>query len=414
MASVKRKDNKGRILRDGEYQREDGKYEYKYFFAGRRKSVYSWKLVSTDKTPIGKKEDISLREKEKQLERDLQDGIDSSKGNITLNQLFDVYMENKTDLRESTRHNYIGVWNSAIRGSILGNMKITQIKQLHVKSFYAGLVKQGLSANTIKLYHNLIYPAFEMAVDSDIIRKNPAKDARKGVGGSKKERNALTVIEQENLLEFVKNSNRYSIYHPMLTFALYTGLRAGELAGLRWSDVDLKENIIHIRQQLIYKNLGDGCKFYVQPLKTDAGWRDIPLTAKARKSLINQKELDFMLRKVCKSEINGIDDFVFTNTQGNPYAPNAINLFLDNIVRAYNNLEKISAEKERREPQLLPHISAHILRHTACTRFAESGIDPKVLQSIMGHSDIGVTMNVYNHVDGERLVKEMQKLEAII
>lgn len=91
-----------------------------------------------------------------------------------------------------------------------------------------------------------------------------------------------------------------------------------------------------------------------------------------------------------------------------------MNLFLGNIVKSYNSSEKILAEKEKREPQLLPHISAHILRHTACTRFAESGIDPKVLQSIMGHSDIGVTMNVYNHVDGERLVKEMQKIEAIM
>ena len=148
--------------------------------------------------------------------------------------------------------------------------------------------------------------------------------------------------------------------------------------------------------------------------KTDAGWRDIPLTANARQSLIRQKELDFLLRKRTKLEVDGINDFVFTNTQGRPYAPNAINLFLDNIVKAYNKRENIQAEKEKRELELLPHISAHILRHTACTRLAEAGIEPKILQTIMGHSDISVTMNVYNHVDKERLVKEMQKIEAII
>ena len=411
----KRKDNKGRILRDNEYQRKDGKYEYKYFFAGQRKSIYSWKLVKTDKTPDGKKEELSLREKEKQLEHDLRDGIDSSKGNITLNQLFKMYMENKTDLKESTRCNYIGVWNNSLQGSALGNMKVSQIKQIHVKSFYSGLVKQGLAANTIKLYHNLIYPALEMAVDSDIIRKNPAKDARKGIGGTKKERNAITAAEQERMLEFVENSDRFKIYYPMILFALNTGLRIGELTGLQWDDIDMKNNIIHIRQQLIYKNLGNGCAFTFQTLKTEAGKRDIPLTMQAKRSLLRQRELDLMLGKMSKrKEVAGANNFVFINSQGNPFATNAVNFVLDGIVKEYNKQEAEKAKAEKRESELLPHISAHILRHSACTRFAENGIDAKVLQTIMGHSDIGVTMNVYNHVDQERVMKEIRKIDVAI
>lgn len=400
MAGKKRTDNKGRILRTGEMQRaEDNRYLYRYTdLSGRKRTVYAVTLVE-------------LREKEKQIERDLQDGIDSSKGDMTLNQLFQIYMETKADLRESTRHNYFGVWKNAIENTPLGNMKIAQIKQLHIRKFYSELADSGLSANTIKLYHNLINPTLELAVDSDIIRKNPAKDCKKGIGGTKKERESMTISEQERMLDFIKNTDKYSIYHPMIVFALSTGLRIGELTGLRWTDVDMREHVVHIRQQLIYKNLGDGCKFHIQDLKTEAGRRDIPLTESARKSLIRQKELYLLLGKAMRpQEVEGISDFVFTNTLGKPYAVNAINFALDNIVKAYNKLEEKQAVKEHREPELLPHISAHILRHTACTRLAESGLEPKVLQYIMGHANVSVTLDVYTHLD---FTKIQEKMEAV-
>lgn len=199
--SEKRRDSKGRILKDNEYQRKDGKYEYKYFLGNERKSVYSWTLVSTDKTPEGKRPGLSLREKIKELERDLRDGIDSSKACMTLNQLFDLYMESKVGIREHTRSNYILLWKTAIKDSQLGNMKISQIKQIHVKKFYADQVKKGSATSTIKTYHSIICSTFEMAVNSDMInmiRKNPAKEAIKGINGTQKKKEALTIEEQKN------------------------------------------------------------------------------------------------------------------------------------------------------------------------------------------------------------------------
>ncbi len=401
MAGKKRTDNKGRVLRTGEMQRaEDNRYLYRYTdLSGRKRTVYAVTLAE-------------LREKEKQIERDLQDGIDSSKSNLTLNQLFQIYMETKSDLRESTRHNYLAVWKNAIEGTALGNMKITQIKQIHIRRFYSELAGKGLAANTIKLYHNLINPALELAVDSDIIRKNPAKDCKKGIGGTKKERESMTISEQERMLEFIKSSNKYSIYYPMIIFALLTGLRVGELTGLRWADVDMKENVIHIRRQLIYKNFGDGCKFHIQDLKTDAGRRDIPLTENVRKSLIRQKEIFLLSGKAMKQqEVEGISDFVFTNAMGKPYAVSAINFVLNNIVKNYNRFEGERAGKEHREPELLPHVSAHILRHTACTRLAESGLEPKVLQYIMGHANVSVTLDVYTHLDFTQIQEKMAEVQ---
>ena len=401
MAAKKRTDNKGRLLRNGEVQRkEDNRYLYRYTdLSGKKRTVYAMTLVE-------------LRKKEKQIERDLQDGIDSYKGDMTLNQLFYAYMETKSDIRESTRCNYLGIWKNAIERTDLGNMKIAKIKQLHIRAFYSGLVKDGYAANTIRLYHNLIYPALELAVDSDIIRKNPAKDCKKGIGGTKKERTAMTIEEQEKMLDFVKNSTRYNVYYPMLIFALSTALRVGELTGLRWCDVDLKQNVIHVRQQLIYKNFGDGSQFHIQPLKTDAGRRDIPLTALARKSLIKQRELSMMLGRAAKvQEVEGVSDFVFTNSQGKPYAANAVNFMLANVVKGHNQIEEIKAENEHREPVLLPHISAHILRHTACTRLAETGLEPKVLQYIMGHANVSITLDVYTHLDFSQIQEKMEAVQ---
>ncbi len=364
---------------------------YRYTdLSGRKRTVYAVTLVE-------------LREKEKQIERDLQDGIDSSKGDMTLNQMFQIYMETKSDLRESTRYNYMGVWKNAIESTPLGNMKIAHIKQLHIRKFYSELVDKGLSANTIKLYHNLINPTLELAVDSDIIRKNPAKGCKRGIGGTKRERESMTISEQEWMLDFIKNTDKYSLYYPMIIFALSTGLR--------WADVDMKENVVHIRQQLIYKNLGDGCKFHIQDLKTEAGRRDIPLTENARKSLIRQKELHLLFGEAMKQqEVEGISDFVFTNTQGKPYAVNAVNFALDHIVKAYNQMEGAQEAKEHRQPEPLPHVSAHILRHTACTRLVESGLEPKVLQYIMGHANVSVTLDVYTHLD---FTKIQEKMEAV-
>lgn len=411
--SEKRRDSKGRILKDNEYQRKDGKYEYKYFWGNERKSVYSWTLVPTDKTPEGKRKDMCLRDKIKAIERDLQDGIDHSKADMTLNQLFDLYIDSKVNIREHTKSNYMLLWRTAVQDSKLGNMKISQIKQIHVRKFYADQAKKGAATSTIKTYHNIICPTFEMAVNSDIIRKNPAREAIKGINGTQKKKEALTVEEQKRFLNFVKESDVYNIYYPMLSLELLTGLRVGELVGLTWKDIDSINNVIHIQHQLQYLKLDGKFKFYVSPLKTEAGKRDIPITPEIRKCLTDIKNVMMFTGRRSEVKVDGYTGFLFVTKNGTVYAVSAINFILNNIVEKYNKIEEKKASKEKRSPEYLPHISSHILRHTACTRMAEQGIDVKVLQYIMGHSDIGVTMNVYNHVDKTRVENEMQKIIKI-
>ena len=184
---------------------------------------------------------------------------------------------------------------------------------------------------------------------------------------------------------------------------------------MRWDEIDLKNNVIHICRQLIYRNYGDGYKLHIEPPKSHSGNRDIPLITHAKESLIEQKKLDLVLgRRAKEQEIDGLKGFVFINSHGMPILPFNFNDMLKNVVNAYNKKEIQQASKECREPILLPHISAHILRHTACTRMAEVGIDPKVLQVIMGHSNIGITMDIYNHVDAVRVQNEMKKFENVM
>ncbi len=226
----------------------------------------------------------------------------------------------------------------------------------------------------------MIAPVLEMAAADGIIPRNPAKGCLGDYGVAPKEREALTPGQQEKLLAFVEKSNVYNIHLPMMEIMFGCCLRVGEVIGLTWSDVDMKAREIRIANQLVYHDLGDGYQFHDATPKTEAGGRS---------------------------------GFIFNTKHGRPMMPAGVNSFLKNIVSAYNKEETKLAENEHREPELMPHISAHILRHSGCTRLGENHVDPKVMQYVMGHSDMSVTMNVYNHITEKRRVEnEMAKMDA--
>lgn len=399
-----RKDSKGRKLKDGESQRNDGRYSYRYtdIRTGKRNSIYASNLPE-------------LREKEKQLEKDIADHIltDSVSKNMTLDALFDRYIE-ICDIAESTRANYIMLWNNRIRDEI-GNIKVINLVPSTIKAFYSKMAKADYAHSTIKTMHNLIYPTLEMAVADDIIRKNPAKGTLGDYGRKERERAALRLDQQNAFMEFVKNHSIYSQYYPMLVIMLGTGVRCGELIGLTWQDIDTRRQQISIDHQLTYRNYGEGYQFHLTSPKTDSGIRNIPMTTEVRKAFEEQKRRNFLLGIDRDMEVDGMKGFIFTAKSGRPLMPSAVNNVLYNIVDAYNRKEKAKAKKEHRKAELFPKISAHILRHTACTRMAERGMDIKVLQYIMGHAKVEITMQVYNHIsDRARIENEMEKMEYMV
>lgn len=411
----KRKDSKGRILRDGERQRSDGKYEYRYDYAGKRRSVYSWKLVPTDRTPAGKRDDLSLREKEKAIERDADDGIDTARAaKMPFNALFQMYLSTKGKIKDKSREKYKQLWILHIESDPFGRMAISSIKKIHIQKFYSGLSREGYADSTIRMYHNnLIMPALEFAVDNDLIRKNPAKGCLEGFNSVNK-RQALTVREQQALTSFAGASSSYRVYLPMIQIMIGTACRIGEICGLTWADVDMKNRRVNINHQLSYEKVDGQAKYYITTPKTESGNRVLPMTDQVYRAFVEQKKLNRMLGKNGFYEVDGYRNFVFLNANGRPFTVSLFNAALRRMVKRYNEIETEAARKTKREPVLLPHVSNHILRHTGCTRMAESGMDPKVLQTIMGHSDISVTMRVYNHVDQERLEKEIRKMEYAI
>lgn len=385
---VGRKDNKGRNLKEGESQRSDLRFQYRYTDnTGKRCIIYDWDLAE-------------LRKKEKQIQKDLDDNINTNGAKITFDQQFQKYIDTKPRLALSTKNNYLDMWENHIKKSFLGNMKINDIVKSDILKFYNSLVKKGFKNGTIQLFQNIIYPCFQLAVDDNIIRTNPAKDCMKEFSGNDtKKKDALTVQEQSRLLEFIAHSQTYNIYLPVVTFMLSTACRCGETIGITWGDIDMKKKFINVDHQLIYKKVGDGIKFYINSPKTESGIRTIPMTSELYEQLKKQREYQMILGIDRTCEIDGYKDFVFTTKGGKPIQPNCVNRIFINIVKAYNDEEKIKAKKEHRKPVLLPSISAHTLRHTGCTRMAESGMDIKTLQYIMGHATLSITMDIYNHID---------------
>ena len=389
----RRKDNKGRVLQKGESQRKDGLYVFQYKdIAGKRKSVYANNLSD-------------LRKQEKQINRDLEDNINTAGAEITLNEQFDKYISLKIQIANSTRQNYIDLWNGNLRENELGNKRLCNIKKSDILRFYNSLLERGLKYSTIKAFNCMISPCLDLAVDDDVIRKNPCKGCLAEFRRDADERIALTVQEQEALLDFVRQSKVYSVYYPMIVFMIGTAVRCGEAIGLTWGDVDFQNREVSIDHQLIYKKSGGNYGFYADSPKTESGVRVIPMTRNVYKALMDQRQNQMSRGWRTNVEIDGYSDFVFSTKNGNPIMPGALNNTLLNIVNRYNHTSGRQIE--------LPHISAHNLRHTGCTRMAEAGVDPKVLQYIMGHGRISVTMEVYNHVSPERNRNEMDKLEKI-
>ena len=390
-----RKDSKNRVLRNGETERKDGRYMYRYTDkkTGQRKTIYARDLPE-------------LREKEKSVLSDVEDNIRTG-GNVkslTVNDLFRHYLEIK-EISDSTKVNYRSTWKNNVEDSI-GRYKVVQVLPSDIKKLYSGLSQKGLAKSSIKRIHNLLHPVLEMAVDDDIIRRNPVKSVWGGYGREPEEKKALTVAQQKRLMGFVKSDTTYNAYCPMLTVMLGTGARCGELVGLTWDDVDMEKKEIHIRRTLVYKDYGDGLKLHASTPKTKSGIRTIPMSDSVYHAFAQQKERNSLLGKDRNVfEIGGLQDFVFITRNGRPLLMCSVNKVLSNIVKAIN---------AQGQEETFPDISAHTMRHTFCTRMAENGMDIKVLPYLMGHANINITMQVYNHIaDSSRIENELARINAL-
>ena len=165
-----------------------------------------------------------------------------------------------------------------------------------------------------------------------------------------------------------------------------------------------------MNHNLIYrKNLDGKCENHVNSPKTESGKRRIPILEGVKDALLEELELQRCIG-FCKDEIDGYSGFIFSTCENHVYTPESVNRAIKRIYTAYNEEETFIAKKEHRDPILLPHFSAHVLRHTFCTRLCENETNLKVIMDIMGHSDIQTTMNIYAEVTG---VKKQESMMAL-
>lgn len=404
--AAKRKDPKGRVLKDGEsYRKKDGRYMYRYTSSdGKRHAIYDSDLNR-------------LREKENKLNRDLTMGIRIGEDNITLNDVYEMWKKDKTTLKQTTRSNYVYMYEHFVKEEF-GWKKLKEIRKSDVRRFYNGLLDaRRMKVNTLDSIHTVVHQLFNLAVDDLYIRVNPSD----GVMGECKrahnmdvpKRHALTIPQQEAFLRYVGDIPKYRHWKPLFTFFLGTGCRVSEVVGLRWEDVHMDEGYIDINHNMVYYQREQGkCYFSITTTKTEAGSRIIPILPEVKQALMAEKEYQKEVGLSCQATIDGFTDFIFLNRYGNPHNPQTINRTIKRITLAYNEEEMEAADKEDREAVLIPPFSCHNLRHTFCTRYCENETNLKVIQEIMGHRDIATTMEIYAEATKDIKVKSFENLEG--
>lgn len=393
----KRRDSKGRILRTGESQRKDGRYAFKYTDStGKPQFVYAWKLVATDKTPAGKRDDVPLREKEKEINRDIADGIDTVGKKMTVCQLYAKQNSQRVDVKRGTKRNREYLMG-LLRDDPLGGKSIDAVKPSDAKEWAIRMREKGFSFQSISNYKRSLRAAFFIAIEDDCVRKNPFSFAlNKVLDDDRGEKTALTPEQEKSLISFAQNDPTYQKNADEMIVLLGTGLRISEFCGLTAASLDFANRLIRIDHQLLWDSKSG---YYIETPKTKSGYREIPMSEPvywALKRILTNQERKGTIT------VDGYTDFLFLKRDGMPKVGLNYNTMIRGLVKKYN--------KQHKDP--LPNTTPHSLRHTFCTRMANAGMNPKALQYIMGHANITMTLDYYAHVDAGSAKAEMDRLAA--
>ena len=393
----KRTDSKGRLLQTGESQRVDGRYAYKYIDAnGESKFIYSWKLVPTDRVPKGKRDCISLRERKKEIQKDLDDGIDTLGKKMILCDLYAKQNQSRANVRKGTVRGRKALMD-ALRDDKLGNRAIDTIKPSDAKEWAIRMKNKGFAYSSINNFKRSLTASFHIAINDDLVRKNPFNFNLKDViADDTKPKQALTAEQQEKLLAFAKIDHVYKYHYNAIVILLNTGLRISELCGLTISDIDFKNKFINIDHQLLRDKDG----YFIAPPKSESGFREIPMSETVcqafRQAIENRNHVQPIT-------VDGYSNFIFLNKQGNPMYNSLYTTAFKGLVKKYCKYYGENA---------LPPITPHIFRHTFCTNMANKGMTPNNLQYVMGHKNVNMTLNYYSHGSSRTAQTEMLRLIA--
>lgn len=397
---MKRKDTKGRVLKNGEYQEVNGRYVFKYYVDGKRYVIRSWKLVRSDKVPDGKRDGLCLRDMEKNIQFKLNEYVKFEGANLTVSELVEKYDQQKLGIRKNTMVGHTTV-RRYLEKDPFGKKKIETVRIIDAKQFMIQLKEEGKSYSTLCSYRGVIRPAFRMAVDDELISRNPFDFPISDIMmNNAVKRDALTNDEQKRFLKFVKEDSHFSKFYEGFYILIYTGMRISEFCGLTYKDVDFKRMTITISKQLQYHGANN---YWIEKCKTNSGLRTIPIPK-------NDIELIRCFKTLCSQarmrknqpEVDGVKGFLYLSEAGKPLVAFQWAKKFEYAVLHNNRIYK----KE------LPKITPHICRHTYCSNMIKAGVNPKVVQYLMGHSSSEITLNIYTHVHLEDVIEELEGVEC--
>lgn len=409
-----RKDSKGRILKNGESQAASGKYagRYRYQYQdeyGNRASVFSWTLTKNDTVPKDKsqKGGESLREKEDRISVALNNRLQVHKGNMSLYELAEIYVNKRwKEVRESTRKGYM-TQLKFLKNQAFAKRKITDILPLEAEDWLYDLHEvEGKNFSSLHTLKGVLKKSYVLAIKNLWAVYNPFDFSlnKKKLGGEKM-RDAVTRNDMRRFLDFLRTDKHFSKYFNGVYILFNTGLRISEFCGLTVNDIDFENHVIHVRRQLLRVHTkGEKVAYYIEEPKSLSGTRDIPMFSDVEEAfhdvIANRPQL--LKEPVVWDEnhnYNASGFLWFDKDKHLEVAQHWQNHFRW-AVQKFNNTYK----------QEIPSITPHVCRHTFCSNCAVSGMSPKILQVIMGHSTIEMTLNHYTHVQNEKVMTDFTSM----
>lgn len=366
----------------GTRKRADGTLEKRFTIDGRRYSVYGKNVKE-------------ISQKEQEVRKKIEAGIYTDNRNITLDGYFDEWLDAK---RGSIKGNTLKWYATYYKGHIspcLGNVKLQKIERRQVLAFQKDLSEGSLSIRTCNNIMKIFKIILKDAVTDEIIMKNPAEGikALKEVNAKAAEtyHRALTEPEQKNFMKEMADD----YYYEFVAFLLCTGMRFGEAAALTWSDIDYKQNVIHVTKTATYNE--DNTRTTGTP-KSESGKRDIPLNDTIKDVLAKQRKKQSIVIPIDKAE-----NRVFVSVYGK---------MVDNCT--VNRAITSTLSRLEEQGKAIEHFTLHALRDTFATRYIEQGGSPQTLKTILGHSSLAMTMDLYSHVLPNTKQKEMDNLKIVL
>ena len=399
---LKRKDSRGRILQRGELQRSDGRYEFRYTDEiGVRHSIYSWRLTEFDKTPYGKKSQLPLRAMEEEIFRKREMGLAISR-DLTVLELCQKYLDLKGNIRRSTKTLY-EYHMEVLKEDVFGHLKVQTVKISDTKAFVLRLSRERkIGYGTIKNLRSMVAPAFQMALEDDIIAKNPWNWRLANViTNDTKTRDALSEYDMNRFLDYLKDSEKFMALYDILYILFHTGLRISEFCGLTLHDIDLEKKLVTVNKQLLVPS--GKRELYCEATKTKAGCRIIPITDEVCGCFAR-----IIMRRptpAVEPSLNGVTGFILLRERKNGTFVTDSQLIrsqLHNALKKYNDAHSDAP---------LPNITPHICRHTFCTNMLRAGLDIKAVQYMMGHENAEVTFDVYSHYGLDACLEAIRRMK---